>query len=230
MPWMTLLLSGLVAALFAVAGPVPADWVYDREAIAAGQAWRLFSGHLVHSDLEHLAWNLAGLAILGPIVERHLGRKLLLVALLLGSLLVDLALWTGMPWLKHYCGLSGVLNTLLLGALAALWRRSAPLVLLIGAGSLAKILWEMLAGQALLTQTAWASVPVAHLAGWLAGLLMLLAMRPVQARRERPRRTLPAERARRKSSTPCNRSVRLAQLSTSRYRDDKVPCRLLTRQ
>ena len=162
MPWMTLLLSGLVAALFAVAGPAPAEWVYDREAIAGGQAWRLLSGHLLHSDLEHLVWNLAGLAVLGTVVEQHFGGKLLLGGLLLGSLLVDLVLWWAMPWLSHYCGLSGVLNTLLVIALAALWQQSPPLSVLVGAGSLLKILWEMAAGQALLTQTTWAAVPAAR--------------------------------------------------------------------
>ena len=61
---MALLLSGLVAALFAVTGPAPAEWVYDRDAIAAGEAWRLLSSHLSHSDLEHLLLNLLGLVTL----------------------------------------------------------------------------------------------------------------------------------------------------------------------
>jgi len=185
-PWMTLLLSGLAAALFAVAGPAPAEWVYDRDVIAGGQVWRLLSAHLLHSDLEHLLWNLAGLAILGSVVERHFGGKLLLGGLLLGSLLVDLVLWTAMPWLSYYCGLSGVLNTLLVTALAALWRQSPQITLLVGAGSLLKILWEMTTGQALLTHTTWAAVPAAHLAGWLAGLLLVPALWPVHTTPSRP--------------------------------------------
>jgi rhomboid family GlyGly-CTERM serine protease len=38
---------------------------FERDAIAAGQWWRLVTGHLIHLGWSHWALNLAGLAILG---------------------------------------------------------------------------------------------------------------------------------------------------------------------
>lgn len=179
-PWLTLTLAGSMVALFAALGPAPEAWVYDRLAIAAGEWWRLFSGHWVHSDGGHLGWNLAATLLLGWIVERW-NRSFLLLGLLTGSLAVDLMLWLGLPGLSHYCGLSGVLNTLLLVALIALRRDTrGGILLMIGVLSLGKILVELLAGQALFTHTAWASVPEAHLGGWLIGLLMIAAGRAIK--------------------------------------------------
>ena len=176
LPWLSVTLAGLVAVLYAAFGPAPEVLVYDRAAIGSGDWWRLISGHWVHSDPAHLGWNLAGLLLLGSIVEMH-GRHRLVAGLLVGVLGVDLMLWLGLPELAAYCGLSGVLNSLLLLALAGLWKSAtAPVLLATGILSLLKIWSEISAGQALFTQTAWASVPEAHLAGWLAGLALIVCV------------------------------------------------------
>lgn len=174
LPWLTIALAGLAAAFYAALGPAPEAWVYDRAAIAGGEWWRLLSGHWLHGDGGHLGWNLAALLLLGTMVERC-SRSLLIAGLLFGSLGVDAMLWWVTPGLTHYCGLSGVLNALLLPALAALWRAdgNGPLWL-IGGLSIGKILVEMTSGNALFTHTLWASVPESHLAGWLAGLLLVM--------------------------------------------------------
>lgn len=183
LPWLSVTLAGLTAGLFAAFGPAPEAWVYDRAAIAGGEWWRLISGHWVHSDGVHLGWNLAAQLVLAWIVEMH-SRRGLLAGLLVGTLGVDLMLWLGLPGLAAYCGLSGVLNSLVLLALAGLWQgATAPALVATGTLSLLKIVGEMSAGQALFTQTAWASVPEAHLAGWLAGLI-LIAARIIWGRRK----------------------------------------------
>lgn len=178
-PWLSLTLAGLIAGLFAAFGPAPEAWVYDRAAIESGEWWRLISGHWVHSDGAHLGWNLAALLVLGWIVEMR-GRRGLIAGLLVGTLGVDLMLWLVLPGLTFYCGLSGVLNSLLLLALASLWQgATAPVLVATGGLSLLKVVSEISAGQAMFTQTAWTSVPEAHLAGWLAGLALLVAGLPV---------------------------------------------------
>jgi len=177
LPWLTLSLSGLAIGLYALAGPAAGGAVYDRMAIANGEWWRWFSAHWIHSDAGHLAWNVAALLLLGCIVESY-RRWLLPLGLLAGSLAVDLWLSLGTTGIMRYCGLSGALNTLLILALWAVWRRSGhPLVWIIGLGSLLKIVAETVTGQALLTQAAWASVPLAHLAGWIGGCTLLLLYR-----------------------------------------------------
>lgn len=181
-PWLTLSLAGLAIGLHALAGPAAGGMVYDRTAIASGEWWRLFSGHWIHSDATHLGWNVAALLLLGGIVESF-DRRQLPLGLAAGGIAVALWLWVGLPGIERYCGLSGALNTLLILALWAEWRHSRHwLVWLIGIGSMLKILVEMAGGGALLTQTTWPSVPPAHLAGWLAGcvLLLRLGLRPAR--------------------------------------------------
>lgn len=41
----------------------------------AGQWWRLFSSQFVHLDILHLAFNVYGLYVVGPVLERFYGRK-----------------------------------------------------------------------------------------------------------------------------------------------------------
>lgn len=173
-PWVTLALAGSMVALFAAFGPAPGSLVYDRVAIAGAQWWRLLTAHLVHSDLEHLTWNVAGLLVLGTLLER-IDRRTYSIALFGGMLCVDMALIGHLPSIGYYCGLSGALNALLLPLLVELWRRTrSPLVPVIAAASLIKILVELFLGDALFTHTAWTSVPAAHLAGWLVGGLAAL--------------------------------------------------------
>lgn len=174
LPWLSLSLAGLMVALYAAFGPAPEAWVYDRLAISNGEWWRLATGHWVHSDSHHLGWNLGAFMLLGGIIEtRH--RHMLLPGLVAGTLAVDAMLWIGLPWLTQYCGLSGVLNTLLLLVLFTQWQRTtASTLATIGSLSFAKIVWELLAGQSLLTDIAWTSVPQTHLAGWLMGAALII--------------------------------------------------------
>lgn len=174
LPWLTLSLAGLAIGVYALAGPASGSMVYDRTAIVDGEWWRLISGHWIHSDSGHLAWNVGALALLGSIVESA-GRRLLPLGLLAGTVAVDVLLWCGAPEMLRYCGLSGLLNTMLVIALWIAWRRSSHWIpWAVGIGSLLKIVAETGSGQALLTQTAWTSFPMAHLAGWLAGCIWVL--------------------------------------------------------
>jgi rhomboid family GlyGly-CTERM serine protease len=186
LPWLTLTLAGLTAALFAALGPVPEALVYDRNAIDNGEWWRLLTAHWVHSDSNHLAWNLGALLVLGGVIETR-SRRAIPAGLLLGSLGVDLLLWYGLPGLSHYAGLSGTLNTLLLLAIAALWQPPNRVMLItVGVVALAKIIAEMALGQALLSDTSWQSIPQAHLAGCLVGLGLAIGYRAPRSQHTPP--------------------------------------------
>jgi rhomboid family GlyGly-CTERM serine protease len=172
LPWRTLLLALSATLLYWIAGIAPDNLVYSREAIEQGELWSLISGHWVHSDRQHAVWNIAALLILGSLFERTL-RHRLFTDLLLASLL--LSLWIGilMPELQAYCGLSGILNTLLVSGCLALWQQlRSPTLLLIPALAFFKSLFELYHHQAIFTQTAWPSVPEAHLVGMAIGLLL----------------------------------------------------------
>jgi len=177
LPRFTFLLVILVLGLYGIAGDAPGSLVFDGAAVSHGEWWRLLTGHLVHSDPGHLLWNVAALVILGGMLERE-RPALLWVGLLAGMVAVDGGLWFGLPHLDRYCGLSGALNALLLLLLAHLWRTTGhPVVIAVAAASSIKLIVELWSNQALLTHTAWPSVPMAHLAGLCGGLSALLLWR-----------------------------------------------------
>jgi rhomboid family GlyGly-CTERM serine protease len=170
-PWRTLLLAAGAVSAYLALGPAPAGWVFDRFAISDGEWWRLLSGHWVHSSPSHAGWNIAALLLLGALFEPRLRWRLPL-SLLIAALGVGAWLWWGMPELLYYCGLSGILNGLLALGLLQHWQEHRhPLALLSAAVAGLKIVVESSTGQALFTQAAWASVPSAHAAGYLSGLL-----------------------------------------------------------
>ena len=171
LPWRSILLIAAAIAAYGFAGPAPGAWVFDRLAIEQGEWWRLITGHWVHSGPEHAAWNIAALGLFAILFETRLRWGLPLV-LLASTFAVDAWLWWGDPALRYYCGLSGILNGLLVLGLWAHWRESRhPLVLLTAVGAALKIIVEIQGGQALLTRTAWPSVPEVHAAGFICGLV-----------------------------------------------------------
>jgi rhomboid family GlyGly-CTERM serine protease len=174
LPWRTLLLTGLALGLFLGFGSAPEAWVFDRMAITQGEWWRLITGHWVHSDLEHATWDIGALLVLGLLFESRLKGKLFTV-LALGTLSIDLWLWYALPSLTYYCGLSGILNGLLaLGLFRMWWELRHPLIWMTGVGAILKIVWETAIGGALLTSTAWPSLPEVHGVGFLCGLLVAM--------------------------------------------------------
>ena len=90
------------------------DLLYQREAILTGEAWRLWTGHLVHTNHYHLLLNLAGFWIFLLLCGSALHLKLLIFSILFASTVIGLALLTLHPEIKWYAGLSGVLYGLFL--------------------------------------------------------------------------------------------------------------------
>jgi rhomboid family GlyGly-CTERM serine protease len=192
-----LLTTGLLALLGALhlLFPGPESLAFDASTVGAGETWRLVSGHFAHADIAHLAWNGLGLAVLGCLIERQ-GRRLLVGALLAGVVAVSALLASPLCTLAQYCGLSGVLNSLLVVALFLEWRRGSIYpVALIAVGSLAKLAWELTHGSALFTEISWPPYPAAHAAGMLGGIGLIVGVwlagavgspwQDQQARRER---------------------------------------------
>jgi len=171
-PFITISISSVMMALFVLLGSAPETlvWLADHN----DQTWRSISAHFVHSDTEHLLWNLAAFLILGSIIEQYSKRDLL-IALLVGILVVNSYLYT-LYDLNAYVGFSGVLNTLLIITLFNLsqqphYRDAAIWVLLM---SMAKIIYELYSEQSVFSSISWAAVPEAHLAGWVGGILIVI--------------------------------------------------------
>ena len=121
---------------------------YERQQILAGQVWRLWTGHFVHSHATHLALNaMAAVALYVVFLDRIKALDLLRYGLVF-SVLISLALLYFYPDLAWYNGLSGVLHALLSFAClrcACLYQRWYALGLIAVWG---KVLWEVWRAQA----------------------------------------------------------------------------------
>lgn len=165
--------AGIALLLQAGGTPVRAALGWDRDALVAGEFWRLLSGHFVHLGWSHLLLNLAGLALVSWLVGRWFSwtRWLLIGAVSIAG--INLGFWFVHLSLDGYVGLSGLLYGLLVaGLLAGVLRRDREAIIL-AVFIVAKIAWEQLVGPMPGSEaTSGGKVIVeAHLYGALGGLL-----------------------------------------------------------
>lgn len=96
--------------------------LYDRRALAAGEWWRLWTGHLVHFGWPHFLADTGLLIILGWLLEsRHPWFSRL--ALLAMPLFISAVLYWLDPAMQRYGGLSALDLGLLLYVALQGWRR-----------------------------------------------------------------------------------------------------------
>lgn len=173
---------GALLATLGEAGRVALS--YDRAAIAAGDVWRLVSGHLVHLGWAHFLLNGAGILLVWLLVGQVYSVRQWLIVMVATIVGIDLGFWFLYPALGNYVGLSGVLHGLLVAGLIAELpaRRADTRLLLIGV--LLKLIYEQFAGPIPGSEsTAGGNVIVdAHLygavSGAVVGALMLIRVRP----------------------------------------------------
>lgn len=108
------LLLALLVGLLAFANLMPGESMqYDRDAIAGGEIWRLWTGQLCHWSILHLLGNLAAVAALTVIAGKPLLRWLALLPV--AAPLLSLTLLSLLPELQRYRGLSGLVALLVVG-------------------------------------------------------------------------------------------------------------------
>ena len=185
--WLTVaVVVALLTGLWLAGPEVTAALRYERGAVLDGEWWRLLTGHLVHADAAHLAWNLAGAALVWWLFGAEYGRAEWAAILFASAAAIDVAFLGAMPGLDWYVGLSGVLHGCMAAGLAAwLARARDPLVLAVAVLFAAKLGWEHWQGPLPFT-AGTLELPViveAHSYGALGGLAAALVLR---ARRGRP--------------------------------------------
>jgi rhomboid family GlyGly-CTERM serine protease len=165
------LMTALVGVYFLT--PDKTQLYFSARDIADGDTWRILTGHFMHADLKHLFWNCLGLAVLGSLIEQH-SRIQWLTALVVGIVSVNVLLLSPFSQLEYYCGLSGVLNTLLLVVLWLEWRLSHSwLIAAIAIGSIVKVAVEISIGESLMTNISWPPYAWSHVAGLAGGLIII---------------------------------------------------------
>nr|WP_284694846.1 rhombosortase [Photobacterium galatheae] len=177
-------LSFIVISLIGILAQLPSlhdllEW--DRQAIMAGQWWRILTGNVTHTNWTHLAMNLAGLIILVFLFRFNLTACRLATILTILGCIVGLSMF--LTELGKYAGLSGILHGLFIwGACLDIRQHRSGGKLLLGAG-LVKIGWDLSTGGSVETAALiQASIAVeAHLAGALGGFVLACAFNKVQS-------------------------------------------------
>jgi rhomboid family GlyGly-CTERM serine protease len=163
--WLAPLLLALVLIAFQAFGSP--HWTmlrYERAAIMAGEAWRLVSAHFIHVDGVHLAWNVAGLALVSWLFAREFEVTGWLAILAVSTITTSLGFLLFEPQLEWYVGFSGALHGLMAAGLCAwLLRSRDSLTALVAGLFVLKLGWEHFAG-ALPFTAATLTVPVIHAA------------------------------------------------------------------
>jgi len=171
-PWWSLGLAAV--AVLAQGSDGDADLlVYDREGLAAGELWRLLTGHLVHFSTAHLVNNLAVLVPAVWLVEtRYKDAGLLLLA---AASAVGIAVFVGAPEIQRFGGASGIsLAVLTYACLRGLnenrrWRLVCAVLLAIVCAKLTAEFfwsWRLLDWE---TNGNFVPVPLSHLVGTATG-------------------------------------------------------------
>ncbi|NOZ51573.1 MAG: rhombosortase [Gammaproteobacteria bacterium] len=147
---------------------------FDRNAIFAGEIWRLLSGHLTHLSWSHLLMNAAGLALIWALFRRRLSNGRWIQVMVISALLISLLLLLLNPQLRWYVGFSGILHAMfVVGCIydSKAGRWDAKLLLFI---IIAKLAWEQIIGPLPGSETTAGGAVIvdAHLYGAVSGYLI----------------------------------------------------------
>jgi len=149
---------------------------YDRAALAAGEAWRLVTAHLVHLDLRHALLNCLGLALMWALFARDYSPRQWLVIVAASMAAIGAGLWLCDSTVEWYVGSSGVLHGIMAaGTLAQLRRGERTGWVLLGFLAL-KLAYEHWVGA--LPLAGAAVVVDAHLFGVAGGGAAAAFLRP----------------------------------------------------
>ncbi|HZF26985.1 MAG TPA: rhombosortase [Steroidobacteraceae bacterium] len=151
---------------------------YQRDAIFAGEWWRLLTGHLVHLGWAHLALNLMGLALMWALFAGDYAPRQWLIILAGSVVAIDVGFLVFNPDLAWYVGLSGVLHGVMLAGTIAHWRRREPDAWLLALFLVAKLVYEQTLGvMPFSAKSAGGPVVVdAHLYGAIGALVVLAGL------------------------------------------------------
>jgi rhomboid family GlyGly-CTERM serine protease len=153
---------------------------YDRGALAAGEWWRLLTGHWVHLGLRHAVLNALGLALMWALFARDYSPRQWLGIVLGAVLAIDAGLWLWDSTLQWYVGSSGVLHGVMAAGTLAHLRRREPDGWLLAAFLAGKLAYEHLVGPLPFSGTTDVVVD-AHLFGVMGGAAVAacLALKPL---------------------------------------------------
>jgi len=148
-------------------------FIYNRTEIGQGQIWRLFTGHLFHTNGAHLLLNLSAITLLWALHGQFYTKSNYLSLLLLSALATSVGLYFFSPELHRYVGLSGVLHGVFVWGAVMDIRHKDKTGYLLFIGVWLKVAYEQLYGASGdIAKLIGANVAIdAHLWGAVGGLI-----------------------------------------------------------
>ena len=157
-------------------GPLRDALSYQRDAIAAGQWWRVLTAHFVHLDAGHALLNSLGLVLMWALFARDYSPWRWLAIYSAAALTISAGLWILDPQIEWYVGASGTLHGVLAaGTLAHLRRRDLDGWIL-AVFTVAKLSYEQFVGSMPFAGSV-NTVVDAHLYGAIGGLAVASLLR-----------------------------------------------------
>jgi len=167
--------------------------VYQRDLISQGEMWRLFTGHLLHTNGFHLLLNLTALFMLWALHGRFYTFTNYLALFLVCAVCTSIGIYYLNPSLVQYVGLSGILHgVFIFGAIMDIYAKDKTGHLLF-IGVWLKISHEQIYGASSdVSDLIEASVAVdAHLWGAVGGLIfsIIYLVLPIKANKKASNRS-----------------------------------------
>ncbi len=171
-----------VVASLALAVPGLSNWLQlDFSAVADGQWWRVWTGHLTHYDGQHLFWDLLMFVVLGAACEKENPRQFAAaIALMAAGITVAIGLFC--HDITVYRGLSGVDTGLFVWFVGDQCRRSwiakervaATIWIVSCLALIGKLIFEAMTGKTLFVEAStFTPLVESHLAGAVIGLMFV---------------------------------------------------------
>ncbi|MDT0602259.1 rhombosortase [Thalassotalea castellviae] len=167
-----LLLLIVALCCFVFNSQISETFIYKRSLIADHQYWRLFSGHVFHTNYAHLLLNTLAIILLWALHGQYYSTKQYFKLVFFSSIAISFGIYFFTPEMSEYVGLSGVLHALFVwGALKDIEHNEKTGYLLI-LGAIIKIIHEQWFGASEeIAQLIHANVAIdAHLWGAISGL------------------------------------------------------------
>ena len=145
---------------------------YERAGLAAGQLWRLVTGHLIHLDFEHATLNSLGLILMWALFARDYTPRQW-IAILVGSIaVIDAGLWLRDSTIAWYVGSSGAMHGVMTAGTLAHVKRGDLDGWVLAVFIIVKLIYEQTAGALPFADTGPGVVVDAHLYGAIGGLVV----------------------------------------------------------
>lgn len=152
--------------------------LFERDAINAGEWWRLFTGQFVHISAGHFIGNVLALGVAYLLFSENWRGWKFVTLLLICATTSNMGMYYFHPEIENYVGISGALYGLIAFGALTDWFNKVPFGRIITLGLILKVVYEFYLGPIAFTaaEPSDAIAVQAHLYGAITGFLLALLL------------------------------------------------------